>query len=308
MISHMLKDSHMIGEKMLQAVNGYFLVQDLKKYLSGFVEYKMQDDFPFGKIAILHYRMFGGKSEHIYQAAAAIELMILALDIFDDLQDQDNCAIPWCKIESAISMNIATGLLLLSAKTLEGSSFDFDFKATALNYLNEQVLKAVNGQHIDLCNLIESEEEFISMVKQKSGALLVCACLVGTALATKNNHEYVKQYAEHIGVAAQIKNDSKDLLRWNEKNDFIRKKKTLPILYLIQYQRSEFQIIRDYYGGKVQKEEFIDNKNRLEELINKSGAFEYASVIMRVNQLQAMEQIKAMNVAEEWKVKLIEYI
>jgi competence protein ComQ len=39
--------------------------------------------------------MFAGRPTDIFLAAAAVELMILSLDIFDDLQDQDNFSVPW---------------------------------------------------------------------------------------------------------------------------------------------------------------------------------------------------------------------
>lgn len=203
----MHEDWAVIGQVMLQLVNDYFPVNGLNNYLSEFVTFKMKGHFPFGQLVILHYQMFDGQSKDIFQAAAAVELMILSLDIFDDLQDQDNFSVPWHKIDQSIAMNIATGFLVLSAKALEQTSFERDRKAMANDYLNTQVLKAINGQHTDLMNLIESEEDYIQMVKEKSGSLMASACLVGTALASEKHHDSVNKYGEHIGIIAQIKND-----------------------------------------------------------------------------------------------------
>src|SRR5665648_473102 len=302
----MQKDWDVIGQVMLQLVNDYFPVKELKNYMSEFFTFKIKGRFPFGQLVILHYQMFAGQSKDIFQAAAAVELMILSLDIFDDLQDQDNFSVPWTKIDHAIAMNIATGLLMLSTKALEQTSFEQNRKVMANDYLNTWVLKAINGQHIDLMNLIESEEDYIKMVREKSGSLMASACLVGTALASEKNHDSITKYAEHIGIIAQIKNDINDICRWDEKNDLINKKKTLLTLYLLKNQQPRYQFTRDYFSGKLMKEELIKNKTKIQELIEKSGALEYARVIMRLNQLQAIELIDSMGIVQKWKEKLLQ--
>ncbi|MHB8072571.1 polyprenyl synthetase family protein [Desulfosporosinus fructosivorans] len=304
----MQEDWDIIGQVMLQLVNDYFPVIELRNYMSEFITFKMKSYFPFGQLVILHYQMFTGQSKDIYKAAAAVELMILSLDIFDDLQDQDNFSTPWHKIDQAIVMNIATGFLVLSAKALEQTSFDRDRKAMASDYLNTRVLKAINGQHTDLMDSIESEEDYIQMVRAKSGSLMASACLVGTALASEKHHDTVNKYAEHIGIIAQIKNDIKDISRWDEKNDLINKKKTLLTLYLLKNQQPQYQFTRDYFSDKLMKEDLIKNKVEIQELINKSGALEYARIIMRLNQLQAIELIESIGIVQERKEKLLQYI
>ena len=301
----MQEDWDVIGQVMLQLVNDYFPVKELKNDMSEFITFKMKGHFPFGQLVILHYQMFAGQSRDIFHAAAAVELMILSLDIFDDLQDQDNFSVPWAKIDQAIVMNIAIGLLMLSTKALEQTSFEQNKKVMANDYLNKCVLKAINGQHIDLMNLIESEEDYIQMVKEKSGSLMASACLVGTALASEKNHDSINKYAEHIGIIAQIKNDINDICRWDEKNDLINKRKTLLTLYLLKNQQPQYQFTRDYFSGKLMKGELIKNKTEIQELIEKSGALEYARVIMRLNQLQAIELIDSMSIVQEWKGKLL---
>lgn len=286
----------------------HFTVTDLRRFILEFIEYKRTEGVPFAQLVLLHYRMFGGQMQDIYQAAAAVELMILSLDIFDDLQDQDHHAMPWNQINPAVAMNIATGLMLLSSKVLGESSFDPNAKLLAIDCLQKQVVTAVNGQHMDLSNPITSENEFILMVKQKSGSLLAMACLIGTLLVTEDYHEVVKTYSEHMGIAIQIKNDIRDIFRWDEKNDLMHKKVTLPVLYLLKNQQPQFQMIRDYYDGKVKREDLFSNHNRLKEWITASGALEYANVIMRTHQLQALKGIESLPVDQSWKEKLLHYL
>lgn len=304
------EESSKIQQQMLDAVECYFINKEIKMHLSQFIKVKVQGGFPFGNLTTLHYQMFGGTHEDIYKAAAAIELMILALDIFDDLQDEDNFSMPWKKIPSAISMNISTGLLVLSTLSLDGLSFRTSNKANAIRYLNSLVLKAVDGQHIDLSNVVRTEQEYLNMTLTKSGSLVSSACLVGAALATSKRlcHDIVRKYSGRIGISVQIRNDIKDILKLDDKSDLIRKKKTLPILYLLFNPKPEFNVFREYYKGKVGTEFLLNNKANLEESIKESGALEYARVIARMTQLQAIEEIDKLDVAEEYRQKLLTYL
>lgn len=214
-----------INNEIYQAVTKYFTVEEFNQSALGFIQYKLEEGTPFGHLTVLHYFMFGGKSCEIYRVSAAIELMILSLDILDDLQDQDDFSKPWTQMDSSLSLNVATGFLLLSNEILLQTSFEMNKKLKVLEYFNSHIIQAVNGQHVDLLNSMTSEQEYIQMVKLKSGALVAAACTVGTVLATEDHHHIVKEYAEYIGIAAQIKNDMKDFLEKVDWRDVMHKKK-----------------------------------------------------------------------------------
>lgn len=297
-----------ITQMMVQATNEFFVTEELKKIAYDCIMYKTRNKFPFGELTILHYQMFEGNSPDIPAAAAAVELMILSLDIFDDLQDNDNFSVPWTQINPAVSMNLATGFLVLGMKVLEKTSFEKSIVSRAISDLYTQVLKAVNGQHLDLKNTFETSEDYLHMVEIKSGSLLASACLVGTTLANPSYNEIVSNYAVHMGIIAQLKNDLQDISRWDEKNDLLNKKKTLPTLYLLQNQQRQFDIIRDYYNGKIEAEKLFKVKKTIHEIIRKSGVFEYMEVMIRVHQLKATELIHNLDIEVMWKEKLYLYI
>lgn len=202
-----------------------FTVPHLLEQGTACVEEKLRESLLFSRMTVLHYRAFGGSGKAIYRAGAAVELMILSLDIIDDLQDKDNKETVWSRMSPEIALNIALGLLTLSQQMLLTSDFPEERASGAARLMNEQVLSAINGQTTDLLNDIESEEEYIEMVRQKSAGLLVAACMIGTLLATGEIHEEVRKYAEELGIAAQMKNDIRDLLNWDNKNDFWNRKK-----------------------------------------------------------------------------------
>ncbi|MDB5054543.1 MAG: geranylgeranyl pyrophosphate synthase [Bacilli bacterium] len=297
-----------IMEQARKIISNHCLVTEICDQMTKFFEFKKKFGFPFGNLAILHYQMFGGNNKDIYKAAAAIEMMILSTDIFDDLHDQDNKSVPWNQLNQAVSMNIASGLLILSTMLLEESSFPLENKILALNTFNSQLIKAVNGQHLDITNSANSENDCLQMIKLKSASLLVCACVSGTVLVNKDHGEMVGSYAEDIGIVAQIKNDITDTCNWEGKNDLIRRKRTLPLLFLINSREPETQIIRDYYADKLNENAIFNNRNEITDIIQKSGAYEYASVILRVHHLEALEKIGHLPVSTAWKERLLGFI
>lgn len=304
----MQEESVAIGQQMKRFAANYLRGEEHLKSVLSFIDYKLKQPLLFGELTVLHYRMFGGQNENIYQAAASIELMILALDIFDDLQDQDHASAPWIQMSPALSMNIAIGLLTISVASLEQTSFELIKKARAVRCLSIQVVKAVNGQYTDLLNSMSTEEECLAMIQEKSGSLLACACLLGTVLATESHHDTVMEYGIMIGVAAQIKNDIQDICRWDEKNDLIYKKKTLPTLYLLQSSHPRSQLVKSYYEEKLGKDDLYSRKFEIKQFIEESGAIQYSEVLMRVYQMKAFERVKHLNVTPEWLDKLHNYI
>lgn len=304
----MINDNYSeIYNEMGKIVIHNFQQENLLQDIQSFIDYKITESLKFGELTILHYTMFGGKSKDIFKVAAAVELLILALDIFDDLQDQDNKEVPWNKIGYSESMNIATGLLIASQQAVEQTSFDEKNKSYARNHFQLLVIEAVNGQHIDLLNLIETEEDYIEGVLQKSGSLVALACLVGTSLATidKNTLKLVSIYGKQMGLVAQITNDSKDVQRMDQKNDLIYKKKTLPILFLLRGFTEGTQKIKEYYSSKSNELQLNDD---LKQVIQFSGAIQYANVISNIYQEKITKLVNNLEVNSIYKDELLEYI
>lgn len=305
----MSNQDEQIAQFMLSAVERHFSVNDLKQHTSSFIQYKKKEGFSFANLTKIHYEMFGGE-EHpdIYQACAAVEIMILALDIFDDLQDQDALDKPWCQTQYTITMNIATGLLMLSMEMLSNTTFEDRRKRDAIQYMNHQVLKAVQGQHQDLQQQIKTEEDYLQMVHHKSGSLMACACIVGVSLVTPDNHDQVIEYATNFGVAAQIQNDIQDVLRGDTKNDLLYKKFTLPTLKLLGENNEHAQWVRDYYDDLIEKQFMYENKIELLDWIRNSSSIMYVQVIKRVYQRKTIQQIKEIDTNPKMRHKLMQLI
>ncbi|WP_442601899.1 polyprenyl synthetase family protein [Paenibacillus sp. KN14-4R] len=299
---------HSLEKTMHAAVERYFTEPELRRLALQFISYKVTETTVFGELTRLHYTMFGGTSPEIEQATAAVELMILALDMYDDVQDRDNDSVPWAHVPPAIALNVAIGLQSLSMAVLQNSSFPLDARERAVNYLNQGIMKAVNGQQMDLQDQVSSEEECLEMIRGKSGALAACACLVGTALATPEHHERVAEIGLGLGTVAQMRNDMKGIIRWDVRNDLLHRKKTLPILYVLEYEHELAQVIREYYDHKREKEDMFTYKIEIIDLIHTSGALDYAEVLVRLQQFEVQALIDKLPIHDEWRGRLYPYL
>lgn len=301
-------DQRLIEQVMQLEASRYFAEKQLQEMMLTFVAYKCTESMRFGELVTTHYRMFGGQSDDIYTAAAAVEFLILALDIFDDLQDQDNDRVPWSRVESAQAMNIALGFLALSTNSLAGTSFPAESKAKAIELIHIQLAKSVTGQFIDVRNQVQEEDEFLEMIRAKSGALAACACLVGTVLASGQLNDTVAAYGEMLGMAAQILNDIEGVRRWDTKNDLIHRKRTLPILFLLDLQGDVIDLVRDYYGGKASREQLLLEKHTIMDLIDSSGCIAYAKIHLKLLKDRYMELIGKLKVDADYMRMLEKFI
>lgn len=296
-----------IAQEMAMAIKDY-TEEEISKWIQQFVDEKVKEGFHFGRLVIEHFWLFGGDSEEIFKAAAAMEFLILSLDIFDDLQDQDNPLPLWSQMDSALAMNLAIACQTLSQQILSHLAFDEGTRILLIQHINRLILRAVKGQQKDLINGTMNDEEYLEMVEEKSGSLMAAACITGSILATGKFHDDVLTYGQWLGTMAQIQNDMKDILRWDLKNDLLRKKKTLPVLYLLNKEQDEFPLLKDYYKGEIGKEAILQQKVDCIEWIKRSGAVEYVSVYLNIQRIKIEEHIANMNLHQEQKEQLLKLI
>ncbi|WP_018754850.1 polyprenyl synthetase family protein [Paenibacillus terrigena] len=293
---------------MKQVIHRHVTPPALRDLMESYVAYKMTESTVFGELTLLHYSMFGGTSEERYAGAAAIEFLVLALDIFDDLQDQDNDRVPWMKHNHAQSMNAAIGFLALSTKVIIDSKFDEARKSIAVELLHHRLNQSVGGQYIDVDNAITEEDECFAMMRAKSGALVACACQLGSVLATGEMNDQVGAYGELFGMSAQLRNDMEGILRWDTRNDLIHRKRTLPVLYLLDDSAPELQVLRDYYAGQATVDQLYANKHVIMDQIERGGCIPYTQVHIQFLQQECHTYIEGLSIDLHWKQELESFI
>jgi competence protein ComQ len=303
-----LSDSHsaFITKSIYTIVNEHIEQNELKEMIVRFVDYQSEKGFPFGELLIFHYTIFNGiETEEIYCIAAAVELLILAFDILDDFEDDDCKNKPWLA-EPRLALNATTALQFLSLRVMQNSSFKN--KDKGLTLLMKYALQSIHGQHKDLLNICRNETDYIEMSVEKSGSLVALACVVGAVLATDDYPMAIENYGKYIGLIGQINNDIKDIGDWNEKNDLMNKKYSLPIIYLMNCQDETVQLIRDYYDNKGNQDEIVKNQELINQKFVETGALTYTEVIKRMQQNKAITEIKDLNIDQCYIDQLLKYI
>lgn len=283
---------------MLLIVKNNFFQEDLSNIAKKSIEFKGMEGLSFGHITVLHHNMFDGTSANIFKAAAAVELLILSFDIFDDLQDNDNVHTPWMMQSSAITMNLALSLFSLSVQIINDLDSNNHLRRT-FDFLN---LNAINGQHTDLLNDIEDEKQYVDMIALKSGSLFALAGAIGTGLASNRPLEQVLDFCIHLGIAEQLKNDLNDIFSF-DKNDWSARKKSLPILYLLNHGNDS--IVSEYYNRKLSYPELLTHKEEIKRTLLDSGSIFYTKTIIRKHQLLATKQLNTLPIDKSYGKEIL---
>ena len=238
--------------------------------------------------------------------AVAIECFICALDLLDDVEDEDQTAIVR-EIGIPRVLNTSTSLLALTnhiVLSLLKSSVSSEDILQIVNAIQDCLITATSAQHQDILaekRMAESftTEECIEISKGKAGALMSLACLTG-ALCAGSGNEVASQFSELgtlLGIAHQLDNDSRDLyhilnhVQMNTQTEFVktdiaRQKKTLPIV-IAAHTLSELQSSRKI----VLEEQSIWPSVLYEGIITARGI----SLLYRERAYEKLQQIESQN-------------
>lgn len=167
---------------------------------------------------------YGLKSTSILPLLRSLEYMHSASLIFDDLPSQDNASIRRGRSTLHQVYNMATaeltGLFLTQKAVEEQASLDleqFDSKAvlTLIRYSSKTAMDMCKGQVMDLDSKGKSLtlEQLNLMCYYKTGLGFEASLIMPAILAGTNELEIeaLKKFAQHAGIAFQIKDDLLDV-------------------------------------------------------------------------------------------------
>ena len=263
---------------------------------------KSVEERPFGTLCVLHFESFSQEENlEIYLVAAAIEMLILSLDIVDDLQDQDSQEI-WMKNPS-YSLN--TVLYMLHKCMLVILKTSFKHKHQALEIICKYVMRSINGQQLDLQNEGKKEEIYLKMIEDKSGSLTTLSCLTGKVLADGHIDDHCISYSMALGAIQQMNNDMRCLKTWDEKNDFLNGRFSLPILYILNKYSFFTEYLMDVY--KCKGKLFIPYSNPV-DIFNNSLAFQYSNIVKKNYQNKAKQALEMVSLPKSTKEYILKYL
>lgn len=243
---------------------------------------------------------------HIRRLAVACELLLCALDYFDEIEDDDPSDVRRTLGDGRL-LNCATALLVEGLQSLAelDASLCSTPPANLTNIASAELRQAMSGQHLDL--LAEQRpldgfdpDESVVIASAKSGTLCRMVCRMATAMvgASDEISELFAQIGTHIGIAAQIENDLHDLepelsadgAPTLGKTDLARSKKTFPLVLLAQHSLKPSASSADIPvdEGQEQALQLLAYRNVLQQALG--GAIVHrlaaASLVERIEQLR----------------------
>ena len=206
-------------------------------------------------MVLLAAQLCGGVTESSYRAAIMVELLHSATLIHDDVVDGAEMRRGIASINALWKNKISVliGDYLLSKGLLYSLEYkDYGF----LHMVSEAVRRMSEGEILQIQktrSLDISEEDYLSVIADKTASLISSACAMGAMSATTDEGRIaaLKSYGEYLGLAFQIRDDLLDYTGDSKKTgkqmgiDIKDKKITLPLIYaLLHAPASEQKTIR----------------------------------------------------------------
>ncbi len=260
------------------------------------------------------YLALGGREfdQRFLKTCAALELIILAFDIIDDVQDGEAILTGQpCpgRLEMAQWINVALYLIFLGQQLLDTAEAAW-LEGTGARLrllLNQRILSAIGGQANDLSyeGRVIDLKTALEMTALKSGSLVQALYEVGAGLAgaCENVVKLVGQLGWNNGIISQLRNDLHDLCagrvqnctseEWIDGTDIARRKKTVPIVFALNhvqaYPSEAGRVLQQCYTLTSQSYAWLDlaTYRQVREVVWQSGAPAYVQLIMAVHKAQA---------------------
>ncbi len=253
---------------------------------------------------LLSARICGKITPATYRAASMVELMHTATLVHDDVVDEASERRGFFSV-SALWKNKASVLVgdYLLAKGLLLSLENKDFRV--LEILSEAVKKMSEGELLQLekSRLLNiTEEDYFSIIRNKTASLLASACAAGAFSASQDEEltEKLRLFGENTGIAFQIKDDLFDYgaadVGKPTGNDIREKKLTLPLIYTLKNASAETRrqliyIIKNKNKDKASVQVVIDE-------VKKAGGIQYAEDVMASYKKAALDVLESFPASE----------
>ncbi len=192
----------------------------------------------------------GGTPERAVPAAAAVEFLLRASCLLDDIQDQDRPDALAAKLGVTEALNTALIMIqvgqanLVSALTTAGLPADLSLEL--FSELSHTIINAAKGQLLDLtevnCSLhrqLNSPDYFLKKAALKTAETVGFLTYLGAVIGAGAKTEYTGLYRAfglYFGMVLHLVNDLKDFVLGleNAGRDLKNRHLTLPVVYCYQ--------------------------------------------------------------------------
>ncbi|MGB4862692.1 MAG: polyprenyl synthetase family protein [Tepidiformaceae bacterium] len=190
--------------------------------------------------------LFGADPNVAMPGAVAVELIHNFSLVHDEVQDHDaerhHRPTIWALKGEGQAINAGDFLIARALDALINGDGPSERRMAALSVLNGAMARMIAGQWDDISfesRTTVNPEEYLDMVRGKTGALLGAPLAMGALLAGASNDEATRlqEWGETVGLAFQVQDDylgiwgDPNLTGKSNTNDIARKKKTLPVVH-----------------------------------------------------------------------------
>jgi len=249
---------------------------------------------PWPLLPLIVCEAISGHYEQALPAAAALQLLLAAGDVFDDIEDADSSESLSAKYGSAVATNVATTLLILAERAivrLKGRGVENCITVSVMDTVNSFYTTACTGQHLDLSLASDkpvSEDIYLRVTSLKSASQVECSCHTGALLANASQEliDTFTLFGHNLGMAAQITNDIQGITKGN---DIMKRAITLPVIYALTQTDGEARHQFESAFGK--QSESNPDPVRIRDLLFHRGAIYYATIKMEFYKQLALDSL-----------------
>lgn len=214
-----------------------------------------------------------------HHLGAFIILYILALDLLDDVQDDDLDGTPFEGEAPGVALNTGLALLFLAQEELRRAGVALPSASDALHELASCIsLRAVTGQHRDLIGALgaTTPDEVLAMQRDKTSSLsLLTESAAILAAHDEADRAHLRAFGESFAMFIQVRDDLRDVYGKALSPDLAQARRTYPVACFYEVADAEQRRAFDEALSKLP-----DAMPTLRRLLYQSGAVQRAATTL----------------------------
>lgn len=233
-----------------------------------------------------------GSCECILPVAAALQFLMAAADVFDDIEDADSSESLAARYGLGVATNVATTLLILAERALvrlKERGVEDCILVRVVDTVNSFYTTACAGQHLDLSltpEMAVTEDDYLRLAYMKSASTVECACYVGALLAQAGEEliDVFAQFGRNIGIAYQIGDDIRGITHGS---DIAKRKISLPVIYALTQTDG---MAREQLELAFEKSSIHSpDPTQIRDLLFRTGAIQYSAIKVELYKQRALD-------------------